>query len=203
MQIYKIVHNHCPNYLRDLLPPTAAERTVYQLRNDSSITLPACKTEALKNSFFPSTIRDWNALPNELRQSPTIESFKSNLRKIDEFKTSTPPKWYSYGKRRLNIILTQIRNSCSALRQHLTDNFVIDNPICQQCNLNRAEDAKHFFLECPKYATLRQTMTDVFQTETIPLNIMTITKGSIDKNYDENKILLDSVQTFILQSNRF
>ena len=203
VQIYKIVHKLCPNYLQILLPPTAAERNPYPLRDESLITLPLCRTEHFRNSFYPSTIRDWNALPIELRQAQTVASFKSNLSKLEEFKVDKPPMWYSYGNRHLNITLTRIRNNCSALGHDLFVNHVLINPTCQNCNLNLAEDAHHYFLICPKFENIRQTLLDSLTAFDLPLDVPTITSGSMDINYDRNKLLIDSIHSFIRQSNRF
>lgn len=40
----------------------------------------SCKTKTFKNSFFPRTISDWNALPADVVTSPTIDVFLSALR---------------------------------------------------------------------------------------------------------------------------
>ena len=44
---------------------------------------PNTRVRAYKHSFFPSTIRIWNTLPEELTQKPSLESFKLGVAKLD------------------------------------------------------------------------------------------------------------------------
>ena len=44
---------------------------------------PHTRVRAYKHSFFPSTIRIWNTLPEELTQKPSLESFKLGVAKLD------------------------------------------------------------------------------------------------------------------------
>lgn len=41
--------------------------------------LPYCRTDTYRQSFFPSTIRLWNSLPNSLIVAPSLDSFKTNV----------------------------------------------------------------------------------------------------------------------------
>ena len=203
VQMYKIFHRLCPDYLHDLLPPTVAQRNPYPMRNPTNLTIPATRTESFRRSFIPSTIRDWNSIPDNIKSAPSIASFKFQLSRTDEFKPSKPPKWFSHGKRKLNITLTQIRNNCSALAQDLVNNHIQVNQICQNCNLNRAEDANHYFMVCPKYNNIRHAMRRTVQTLDVPWNLETVLSGSTDHNYNCNKEIVDSVHQFITLSKRF
>ena len=201
--MYKIVHDQTPNYLCNLLPQTAAERNPYPVRNENILTNILCKTEAFRNSYFPSTIRDWNYLPDELKNSPSVESFKFNLKKRDEFKCPLIPKWYSYGERRTNIVLARIRNNCSGLAKDLVTNHIQLNPTCANCDTNRAENACHYFIECPRYAHARQELSSTFQNLYVPCTVETILHGSLDHNLQTNKLLLDAVYQFTIQTKMF
>ena len=117
-------------------------------------------------------------------------TFKSPLKKFIEFNVPKLPIWYSYGERKLNITLTQIRNNVSPLNLDLTNNHILHNPTCRECNLNRPEDAKHYFLECTKFNRNRESLQYVFNELEIECNIANITKGSLAHNYDQNKHLL-------------
>ena len=96
-----------------------------------------------------------------------------------------------------------MRNKCSALYHDLYINHIRIIAQCGNCNMNRAEDANHFFLECHKYAAARQEMLKTFDDLQIPCNTHVILHGSIDHNFETNKTLLDSVYKFIVQTNRF
>uniref|UniRef100_A0A224YVX5 Endonuclease/reverse transcriptase n=1 Tax=Rhipicephalus zambeziensis TaxID=60191 RepID=A0A224YVX5_9ACAR len=40
----------------------------------------SCKTKAFKNSFFPRTVTNWNALSADLINCATVQSFMANLK---------------------------------------------------------------------------------------------------------------------------
>ena len=48
--------------------------------NAKAVQMPACRTVARKESFYPRTIREWNALPTATVLAPSLESFKARLR---------------------------------------------------------------------------------------------------------------------------
>ncbi len=201
--MYKIVHGLSPNYLLELLPPTTAERNPYAIRERDMYTLIPSRTEAFRNSYIPNTIRDWNILPEDIRNSPSVQSFKSQLHKTEEFSLARPPAWYSYGARHPNISLARMRNKCSALAHDLYINHIRISPRCANCNMNSAEDANHYFLQCPKYTLAREEIITTLQNLDIPCTIQVILHGSKDHNYEINKVILDSIHNYITQSNRF
>ena len=203
VQLYKIIHQLSPDYLHSLLPPTAGERNPYAIRNPNHFSNYNCRTEAYRNSFFPLTTREYNELPEEIKSAESVLTFKSLLKKFIEFNVPKPPKWYSYGERKLNITLTQIRNNVSPLNLDLTNNHILHNPTCRECNLNRPEDAKHYFFECTKFNRNRESLQYVFNELEIECNIANITKGSLAHNYDQNKHLLDAVYKYIKDTKRF
>ena len=112
---YKIINGLAPNYLHDLVPPIIQEPTNYNLRNTNDIQTLHASTNLYYNSFFPSTIRAWNSLPEDIKQSPSISSFKFQLnRDINKL-----PKYYNTGTRMGQILHTRIRLECSSLNAHL------------------------------------------------------------------------------------
>ena len=48
--------------------------------NAKAVQMPACRTAVRKESFYPRTIREWNALPTATVLAPSLESFKTRLR---------------------------------------------------------------------------------------------------------------------------
>jgi hypothetical protein len=67
------------------------------------------------NSFLPSSIKDWNDLPVELRNAPSLAIFKKRL---NEDVQKVPAHHY-IGERRYQIIHTRLRTHCSSLKEHL------------------------------------------------------------------------------------
>ena len=72
-----MVNDLTPQYISSLV--TSTETSRYNLRNPNDIRTVNTRTSQYYNFFLPSTIRVWNALPEEQRNSLTIASFKSHL----------------------------------------------------------------------------------------------------------------------------
>ena len=76
---YKMMNNLVPNYLSSLIPCPVSNRTTYSLRNSEDISLMSCSTSRFQKSFLPSAICAWNSLPVDIRNSPSLGNFKSNV----------------------------------------------------------------------------------------------------------------------------
>ena len=79
---YKAQHNMAPSYLSDLL-------TIYQpirsLRSESKglLCIPKTKSKTLgARAFSIAAPTHWNALPENIRSAPTVDTFKSRLKKF-------------------------------------------------------------------------------------------------------------------------
>ena len=201
--MYKITHGMSPELLTELLPQPNAHRNPYPIRNGNLIDNFKCRTESLKSSFFPQTIKDWNNLPDNIKNAPSLASFKRLLKTLPEYKAFSPPKWFEYGPRRLNIINCQLRNHCSPLLGDLFRNHVSPSPTCQSCTLNTIENSHHFFFVCPKYATPRRKLIQSLRDNNFAIEIEILLKGTIDRNYEDNIIIVKSVHDFITETKRF
>ena len=69
----------------------------------------------LYRSFLPSTILEWNNLPQEAKPSVTVNSFKVCLNKDKQ----QVPTYYYTGNRSAQILHTRLRTNCSSLNFHL------------------------------------------------------------------------------------
>ena len=67
------------------------------------------------NRFFPSTIRAWNNLTNEIKESTTVSAFKFQLNK----NLTKPPKYFDVGLRLGQVLQARLRMECSALNADL------------------------------------------------------------------------------------
>ena len=97
---YKMANNLTPQFLSSLVPNTVAQTNPYNLRNNDTLVTIAAKTSLYASSFLPSTTKEWNSLPSELKHAVSLASFKSLITKDNP----SPNKLYYYGKRRLQII---------------------------------------------------------------------------------------------------
>ena len=178
---YNIKNRHAPNYLRELIPPTVQSTTTYPLGNGSDLIIPFCRLSITTESFIPSTLKLWN-------------------RKEQSDNTKRIPKHFYYGPRKLNIILTQLRNSYSFLNYDISKVNIVNDASCS-CGAP-LEDAYHYFFTCPNYAEIRLTMMNNLNwVQTIDLNLLIC--GSDVLAYEENINILKHIFNFIKSSERF
>ena len=73
---YKILNEKSPSYLFDLIPNL---NRVRETRHSNNIPAIHTRHNYFKNSFFPSTISEWNNLDCKMRNSGSLSIFKKNL----------------------------------------------------------------------------------------------------------------------------
>ena len=126
---YKMVNNLSPSYLSSLVPQLVNAVSAYNLRNSNNIQKVPARSNYYYNSFLPSTIRDWNSLPLDTRNSEFLASFK---RKLNSRITRTfVPKYYYTGNRKLQVLHTRLRTNCSSLNHDLFLKNITDSPLCR------------------------------------------------------------------------
>ena len=116
--VYDIQNNSALDYLCKMIPPKIQSRTTYPLRNGNDIIVPFCRLTLTSDSYVPATIRSWNGLDSSIRNAKSISQFKREL-KMHYAPVEPVPSHFSYGPRKLNIILTQIRRHASFLNNDL------------------------------------------------------------------------------------
>ena len=192
---YKMINGLTPAYLSQLVPQPVSAHVQYNLRNTQNLNVPFCRTNIYYNSFLPTVIREWNALPPEVKNADTLDMFKSRL-KIN--KTNTPPHYYT-GNRKAQILHTRLRNKCSALNEDLFSKGIVDTALCQ-CGL--VESTHHFFFICRYYHNIRQVLfTNVSRLCDLTLNNFLF--GDTSLSHETNADLFSAVQKFITESKRF
>ncbi len=153
VQLYKMKNGLTPTYLTTLIPTETQQR--YALRNVNNIPSLCGRTQQYTNSFLPSTIRDWNSLPESTRYAPTISSFKYRLNKD----TSKSSPLFNVGTRKDQILHARLRMSCSSLNYDLYRKSIIDSPLC---TCGAPETVSHFLISCRQYQHQRQLyLTDI------------------------------------------
>ena len=175
-----------------------------QIDNISNIKT---RSNFFRNSFFPSTITEWNKLDRDIRNSDSLNVFKLSLLKFvrpvanSVFEINNP-----YGLK----LLTRLCLGLSHLRYHkFRHNFHnCINPICV-CSLE-IETTTHFLLHCPIFQPARQSLL---------INIKEIDESILKKHdelvtktllygYDKldlscNKSIIFSTIEFIVSTERF
>ena len=152
---YKIKNNLAPQYLSDLCPPDVAERTDYNLRNANNTDTIASKKNYFLKSFLPSTIKLWNNLPRDIRNSDSLDTFKhklsAHLNMINVYKP------YLFCPNKNFVQIARLRMGLSALNAHRRKVHFIANASCPYCNY-RKEDIDHYLLQCQHFTAARTEM---------------------------------------------
>ena len=182
-----------PDYLSELVPPLVQETTTYNLRNSDNVQNYRAHSNLFLNSFFPSSIRAWNDLPHDIRNAPSVASFKYKLNR----NLNAPPKFYNAGSRKGQILHARLRVECSSLNSDLFRKHIVPSPSCQ---CGSFESATHFFFTCPIFTNARQRY--------LPDNLENFTArellfGKENATEQDNQSLFLQVQDFIIKSGRF
>ena len=112
---YKILHGLTPTYLLGIIPPHINETFDYPLRNADHFQNFRSNSNLFHESFFPCTIRAWNNLPNDIKESTSVSAFKFQLNK----NLLKPPKYFNVGSRLGQVLQARLRMECSALNADL------------------------------------------------------------------------------------
>ena len=106
---YKMSHNLTPLYLSSLVPQSVSNISRYSLRNSNDLQTIDARTTLYYNSFLPSTVRAWNNVHDEAKQSDSLNTFKYCLNKN---KTRIPKHFY-VGSRKAQVLHTRLRTRSS------------------------------------------------------------------------------------------
>ena len=76
--VYKIVHGLVCMDASQLIPAPTRQRRGHHLQFQQ----PQCRTQYRQGSFYPRSIKDWNALPDTVVEAKTLDTFMSRARKL-------------------------------------------------------------------------------------------------------------------------
>ena len=146
--------NKWPPYLFDMIPKVLSTRTT---RNHNNIPLFNVKHEYFRNSFFPSTVIEWNKLDNNIRNSESVSAFKKQILK---FIRPSPNSTFNVHNPHGIKLLTRLRVGLSHLREHkFRHNF--QDSLDPFCNCGRhIETTIHFLLHCSNYSNQRKILLE-------------------------------------------
>ena len=198
---HKLFYSKSPQYLYDLLPQSANQRTT-RATNNQLHPQYRCKLESFRTSTLPSSIRAWNELSPDIRQTEKHSTFKIKIKKIfDKDKNIL----YYIGSRKCQIITAQMRMKFSNLNAHLHQRGCVDSPVCP-CGID-TETLEHFFFECELFEELRHNLLSVLYDVLIEHNITVshdvLLNGCCDIPYQTNERILFAVHEFITATGRF
>ena len=110
--LFKIINNQSRSYLFQLVP---SPNIRYFARNSENIPHFRTKQDFFKNSFFPTTIKEWKNLDPHIRKSKSISIFKINILK---FIRPKPNNVYYCNNPKGTRLLTKLRLGLSHLCKH-------------------------------------------------------------------------------------
>lgn len=144
---------------------------------------------------MPSSIREWNNLPAEAKESTSVNSFKTFLKKDKQ----SIPIYYYYGNRKAQILHTRLRTNCSSLNLDLFVKNITDSPMCLCGSI---ENVQHFFFHCKFFQESRNILMNavsIHQTPTLKLLLY----GDPALSRNDNEIIFRHVHEYILNTKRF
>ena len=97
-----MVYNYppLPAYLTNLVTDTRQDATGLQLHNAHLLSLPPIRLTSVRNSYIPATTRQWNLLPETLRNTPSRRDFSRQVWR--RFGAPDPPTLNTVGTKTLN-----------------------------------------------------------------------------------------------------
>ena len=193
-----------PKYLSDIIPSTNGR---YSSRNENNIHLVTVNNNYFMNTFFPSTITEWNKLDLSIRNSASFNVFKGRLLQfVRPLENSVFTCHNPIGIKSL----TRLRLGFSHLRYHKFKHGFLDvaDPLCS-CS-TAIENTVHYFLHCPNFSTARNTFLSeiaivdrsIIDQDEIKI-IQTFLYGNPTYCVNDNKLILDASIKYILETKRF
>ena len=202
IQFFKILNQDTPAYINTIVDNYNTHNIGYSLRNRNlRHPKPIARTTYFQKSFFLSTIDLWNNLDPELNNCTSLHSFKETIKR----KTPAPPKHYSFGNRKENIIICQLRNNKSQLKANLFADHLADSAVCPYCDNNETVD--HFFLECPKHLHCRIMLINSLISQPNIYSSISITSNNLLAGnqilyHENNCLIMKYVMEYIYKTKR-
>ena len=168
--MFKLVNNKTPGYLKNLLPNRVGDQTHYLLRNNQNYEVPYSRLCSYENSYFPSTLRLWNELGQDTRNSSSVLEFKNKIKS----QVTDKPTNYTIPRERANeISLTRIKHNCISLNANLNRVNIVPSALCSCGTAN--ETALHYFFDCNLFIIPRNRLL-----ASLPAVPITLWKGFSD-----------------------
>ena len=187
-----------------MIPKVLSTRTT---RNHNNILLLNVKHEYFRNSFFPSTVVEWNKFENNIRNSGSVSAFKKQILK---FIRPSPNSTFNVHNPHGIKLLTRLRVGLSHLPEHkFKHNFQESlDPFCS-CG-RHIETSIHFFLHCSDHPNQRKTLFEkIINIKRSLLNqndsiiVETLLFGSNGLNGEKNTWIIESTIEYIITTERF
>ena len=144
-------------------------------RHENSVPLFNVKHDYFKNSFFPSTVIEWNKLESNIRNSESLVLFK---KRILAFIKPFANKSFQCHNPKGSKLITRLRLGLSHFRFHKFKHSFQDtlNPIC---NYDTVKTTAHYLLHSPNF--LNERLAFCNKVQSIDENILSKDGSNISK----------------------
>ena len=155
---YKILKSQSPKYLYSIIP---IHNMSYRTKQCNKIPAINVKHDIFKNTFFPSTIIEWNKLDWEIKNSESIVTFKKRI--LSFIRPSANSTFNCHNPRGIKL-LSRLRLGLSHLREHKFKHSFQDslNPFCS-CGKGEVETSSHYLLHCSNYSEERLALLNTIK----------------------------------------
>ena len=177
------------------MPDRVDNRHYHNTRPSANILEIISKAKFYSDYFLPSSIKLWNRLPIDTRNSRSLHIFKERIKT----QNSKCPAYYYSSTRLGQIVHTRLRMNSSSLNEHMFIRNLVDSP---NCACGQVDSTCHFFISCKQYTDL---LNELVYTINYPvtIDIKLLLKGSDTLSVDQNIEIFIKVQNFILKNKRF
>ena len=193
-----------PLYLFDFIPNLNRDG---ETRHSNNIPAIHTRHNYFKNSFYPSTLSEWNNLDCKIRNSGSLSILKKNL--LNFIRPCANSIFNIHNPYAIKL-LKRLQLGLSHLRDHKFRHCFQDtlNLLCD-CG-NDTETTAHFFLHCPSFHTPRQTLLNNIRNinEQILSHgedqlIQTFLYGNPNFNLTVNRLILNATIEYLISTERF
>ena len=180
----------------------------YRTRQCNKIPAINVKHDFFKNTFFPSTIMEWNKLDWEIKNSESIVTFKKRI--LSFIRPSANSTFNCHNPRGIKL-LSRLRLGLRHLREHKFKYSFQDslNPF-YSFGKGEVETSSHYLLHCSNYSeeqlallnTIRNIDMLVLQlSDSIFTSVLLFGDTSFDNN--KNNFILDATTDYVISTGRF
>ena len=169
----------------------------YRARQCNKIPAINVKHNFFRNTFFPSTIIEWNKLDWEIKNSESIERILSLSR-------ASPNSTFKCDKPRGIKLMSRLRLGLSHLREHK-----FKHKFCR-CGKGVGEASSHYLLHCSNYSEERLALLNTIRNIDMPILQLSDSKftsvllfGDSSFNNNKNTFILDATIDYIISTRRF
>ena len=110
------------------------QKSMHIHRRNHSILIPFIRRELFSKSFYPKTIREWNNLSLETKESESLHIFKEKLKRL--YGHNISKKLYAHGHGLPAVNHCRMRLGLSHLKNHLFNYNIIQSKFCENSNSN-------------------------------------------------------------------